>query len=167
MTDKNRLTVKIFGNDYKLVSDDPKSYMKNVAYYVDERMNEIANNNKKFSSSMVAVLTALNIADDHFRLKEAFDALRSKVSNSADAAVEYQGAQSIDVETEKKTQEFEAISKEFKRVLDHAAHYQSEVEDLKDKLRLLSYELQSKAHALDDSNNRIAELESELKAIRD
>ncbi len=165
MTDKNKLTVKIYGNDYKLVSDDPKDYMKNVARYVDQRMNEIAQNNKKFSSSMVAVLTALNIADDHFRLKEAFDALRSEAS-AATAPYAFQQAHSIDVETEKKAQDYEAIGKEFKRVLDSATHYQRELEDVKDKLRLLSYELERKARALDDSNDRIAELEGELKEIR-
>ncbi len=167
MNDKNRLTVKIYGNDYKLVSDDPKPYMKNVARYVDQRMSEIAQNNKKFSASMVAVLAALNIADDHFRLKEAFDALRGEVDGLTDSPLDEQSAQPIAVEADNKALQYEAMSKEFKRVLDHAKHYREELEDLKDKLRLLSYELERKDRALGDANDKIAQLEGDLKASTD
>ncbi len=54
MSEKNKLTVKIHGFEYKLISDDPKNYMKSVANYVDTRMNDIAAANKKLSTSMSA-----------------------------------------------------------------------------------------------------------------
>ncbi len=165
MSEKNKLTVKIHGFEYKLISDDPKNYMKSVANYVDTRMNDIAAANKKLSTSMIAVLTALNIADDHFRLKEECEAIKELLADQSGQPIKKQEKiQNIEVETDKRSDDYEAISKEFKRVLEHASKYQTEIESLKDKLRILSFELENKEDALAQSQRTIDDLQIQLDA---
>ena len=42
MTDKNRVIVKILGQEYTIVGDEPREFMQRVSNYVDDKMNEIA-----------------------------------------------------------------------------------------------------------------------------
>ncbi len=162
MSQKNKITVNIHGNDYKLISDDPKNYMQSVADYVDTRMNDIAAANKKLSTSMIAVLTALNIADDHFRLIEECDALKAFLAEEEAQQGVVQKQQNFAVEVERNGEDLQAMSDEFKRILDHASKYQAELDSLKDKLRILSFELENKEEALAQSKKIIADLEDKL-----
>ncbi len=166
MSEKNKLTVKIHGFDYKLISDDPQNYMKSVASYVDTRMNDIAAANNKLSTSMVAVLTALNIADDHFRLKEEFEATQAMMTDQSKRSIKKQSEQTIKVEDDKRNEDYELISKEFKRLLDHTSKYQNELEALKDKLRILSFELENREDALAQSRRTIDDLQMQLASLK-
>ncbi len=150
-----------------MISDDPKNYMLRVAEYVDMRMNDIAATNKKLSTSMIAVLTALNIADDHFRLKEECDAIKELLVEDDARQGKVQKEQNFAVEIERNGDDFQAMSKEFKRILDHASQYQAELDALKNKLRILSFELENREEALAKSNRVIADLEVKLAAFTD
>lgn len=79
MTVKNKVEVRIAGKDYTLLGTESDEYMQKVALYVDKKMNEIMRANNKLSTSMVAVLTALNTSDDLFKLKESETALRNEL----------------------------------------------------------------------------------------
>lgn len=60
----NKLQVKICGQEYTLVSDDSREYMLEMADYVDRKMTAVKNQNNRLSTSMAAILVALNVADD-------------------------------------------------------------------------------------------------------
>ncbi|GBF12437.1 cell division protein ZapA [Tepidibacillus infernus] len=72
---KNRLPVMIYGQQYKIVGKASSNYMRMVAGYVDERMKQIADSNPRLDTTKIAVLTAVNIADEYFRLKQEYDEL--------------------------------------------------------------------------------------------
>jgi cell division protein ZapA len=61
---RTKTTVRINGHDYVLAGDEPEEYMHEVAIYVDKKMSEIHRTYDKLSTSMVAVLAAVNIADE-------------------------------------------------------------------------------------------------------
>ena len=63
----NTVTVKINGVEYNLRGKEDEKYLFDVAEYVDSKIREISSNNKKLSISSVAVLTAVNIADELFK----------------------------------------------------------------------------------------------------
>ena len=65
MDSKNVVSVKIFGQEYSIASDKPREYIMKVADYVDSKMNEIGGGTYQ-STSSVAVLTAINLADELF-----------------------------------------------------------------------------------------------------
>jgi cell division protein ZapA len=47
--------------------------MRQVASHVDEKMRQIADKNPKLDTTRLAVLSAVNIADDYLRLKQQYD----------------------------------------------------------------------------------------------
>lgn len=67
--DKVRITVDIFGTQYKLVGGTSADYMKMVASHVDDHMHRIGDANGRLDTPKIAVLAAVNIADEYFRLK--------------------------------------------------------------------------------------------------
>ena len=73
---KSKVTVEIFGETYPLKGDaEPENIMK-VATYLDERMRETAFSNPRMPIMMVAILAALNIADEYLRLQNDYQQLR-------------------------------------------------------------------------------------------
>lgn len=70
VAEKNKVEVRIAGKDYTLVGAESDEYIQKIALYVDKKMNGIMKINHKLSTSMAAVLTALNVADDYFKSLE-------------------------------------------------------------------------------------------------
>ncbi len=70
MTEPESVTVKIFGNEYVLKGDANPEYVQKVAEFVHDRMNEVARNSAMASTSKVAILAAINIADELIRSQE-------------------------------------------------------------------------------------------------
>lgn len=71
MTGKNKVYVRIAGKDYTLVGVESDEYIQKVAMYIDKKMQEIMKVNSKLSTSMAAVLTAINVADDYVKAHES------------------------------------------------------------------------------------------------
>lgn len=78
MEQKNKVLIKINGQEYPIVGAEPKEYLLKVGSFVDEKMEEIARSNKKLSTSMIAVLTCINITDLYFKLKDEYDRLKNE-----------------------------------------------------------------------------------------
>jgi cell division protein ZapA len=74
--------VEIFGQDYAVRGGDDPGYVEKLAAFVDERMKETSRTSGAVDSLRIAVLAALNIADECFHLRdEAGDAeARSQVA---------------------------------------------------------------------------------------
>lgn len=71
MTGKNKVYVRIAGKDYTLIGVESDEYIQKIAMYIDKKMNEIMKVNSKLSTSMAAVLTAVNVADDYVKAHES------------------------------------------------------------------------------------------------
>ena len=61
------VTVTIFGKEYTLKGGADADYVQEVAAFVDKRMSEGARNAAVVSTERVAILAAVNIADELFR----------------------------------------------------------------------------------------------------
>ncbi|MBA4543742.1 MULTISPECIES: cell division protein ZapA [Thermoactinomyces] len=70
---KNKLTVEIYGQQYHLTGKASPGHMRQVAGHVDEKMRQIADNNPRLDATKLAVLSAVNIADDYLKLKQEYD----------------------------------------------------------------------------------------------
>ena len=82
---ENRVTVNICGEDYTLVAEEAPSYMQKVGGYVDAKLTEMMNT-AKVGRTDAAVLTAVNIADELFKEREAAEGLRAQVKQYIDEA---------------------------------------------------------------------------------
>lgn len=65
------ITVKIYGESYPLRTVEPAARLEELARHVDARMREVAASGKVVVTSKIAVLAALHIADELFRLRDA------------------------------------------------------------------------------------------------
>jgi cell division protein ZapA len=63
------LQVNIFNQPYHLRTDGDSDYVRRLAQFVDERMQTISSHTSVVDYAKVAVLAALNIADELHRLK--------------------------------------------------------------------------------------------------
>jgi len=63
------IEVEIYGQRYGLRGSEDRAYVESLASHVDRRMREIADTTTVVDSLKVAVLAAVNIADEYFRLK--------------------------------------------------------------------------------------------------
>ena len=61
--------IQIYGKTYSLKSSSSEVYAEEVAAYVDSRMKELANARSKTSTLDLAILAALNIAQELMELK--------------------------------------------------------------------------------------------------
>ena len=65
--DANVVQVEIFGQIYNLRAEGDASDVQSLAAYVDGKMREVATQTKTVDSLRVAILAALNIADERRR----------------------------------------------------------------------------------------------------
>ncbi len=83
--DKDTITVTIFGVEYAITSDRDPEEVRRIAKYVDDKMWEISENNSLITTEKVAILTALNIAEDYIRTldhtKKETDRIQRKTSS--------------------------------------------------------------------------------------
>ena len=67
MFEPESVTVTIFGKSYTLKGEADADYVQEVAAFVNERMSEVADASAVTSTAKVAILAAINIADELFR----------------------------------------------------------------------------------------------------
>ena len=70
MPELTRVETRIYDNDYIITGDATEDYISRVASYVDSRMRELSRTFPDASSIKLAILTAVNISDELFQLKE-------------------------------------------------------------------------------------------------
>ena len=76
---KKALDVEILGQTFTISSDAEEGYMLKVAGYVDGKMQELMQASKPVAKTNVAMLAALNIADEFHRLKESHEAILNRL----------------------------------------------------------------------------------------
>lgn len=67
---KQPTKIRIFHNEITLMTDADPEYTQRLATYVEEKMQEVYEKAKPISATKVAIVAALNIADELFRLQE-------------------------------------------------------------------------------------------------
>jgi cell division protein ZapA len=83
MSDAPVVHVHIFGTEYKIAADTDQDHTRNVAQYVDQKMREIASTLSLRSVAKIAVLTAVNLADELMKEEETGRVLDQAVTKGA------------------------------------------------------------------------------------
>jgi len=87
MSEISVTTVHIFGHEYKIKGYADKNYIESIAKYVDEKMKEVAESTALTSQERVAVLAALNIADELFQESKKNNETFSSVEDRANELI--------------------------------------------------------------------------------
>jgi len=84
ISDKSKVVkVTIFGEEYSIQGNAESEYMLRVADCVDKKMREIALRSKNRSPQKIAVLAALNLADELLDLRDKAESDQSITENKA------------------------------------------------------------------------------------
>lgn len=78
--DNKSIRVEIYDESYNLRGSDP-AYIQRLAELVDAKMRAVAQHTSTVDSLRVAVLAALNIADDYYQLKRKYEGIESEFSS--------------------------------------------------------------------------------------
>ena len=80
--------VEIFGQSFRVAAGEATpAYIQKLASYVDERLRAIADTTKTMPLNRMAILAALNIADDLFKLQDHYDDSCHLFNTKADSLI--------------------------------------------------------------------------------
>ena len=80
---QNRVTVNIAGQSYTLLAVEDQAYVEKVAAHVDAKINETMKGSRT-SLLDAAILTSMNLADDHFKDLDTAENLRRQLKDCLD-----------------------------------------------------------------------------------
>lgn len=80
---KRSVKVDIFGHDYVLKSDSDDNHIQRVADLVDEKMKEVSATTNSKTVLNIAILAALNIADEYLKVKDEREQAKAKARELA------------------------------------------------------------------------------------
>lgn len=66
---KRGITVDIFGSEYTIKGKESPDYIKEIAGYVNMKMEDLSKKSALVSPQKIAILSAVNITDEYFKLK--------------------------------------------------------------------------------------------------
>ena len=156
----NKVTVKIYGQEYTISGEGSREHIMKVADYVDSKMLEIGKAAPGTSPQTIAMLTAVNISDEFFTLKEETEEL-----TKTNAQLKH--------DTEHYVQLWDEAKRNFMQGKEEAATANRQKEELMETLRQTQAELESareevresKAKAEQSANAELEDLQKKCKEM--
>lgn len=88
MAERNIVSVQILGKAYSVRGDADQEYTRALARYVEDQMRKVAAQSNAVDTQKIAVLAALNIANDLFQLKRREKEKEAEWDKRADALLQ-------------------------------------------------------------------------------
>ena len=85
--EQQKITVRVAGKNYTLVSADPPEFVKRVAAFVDRRLSE-TETVTRLPSGQAAVLTCFNLAEELLKAQDENTLLRRQMDQLARASTQ-------------------------------------------------------------------------------
>lgn len=79
MNKKNKVIVRVGGREYAVRGHESEDYIHKVAIYVDKKMDEILKTHPPLSTTMLSILTSLNLSNEILKQKEEIEELRQQI----------------------------------------------------------------------------------------
>lgn len=81
----NKIKAVIYGQDYQIKGKASVDHLRLVALLVDHKMKEIGDANPRLDLNRVAVLAAVNVADEYLKLRQEYEELIRILEQSSQA----------------------------------------------------------------------------------
>ncbi len=78
---ENTVSVKIYGTDYKILTEDSEEYILELAYELDADMKKICQRSPRFTATSAAVLCALDYLDKKNKEVDTSDRMRLQIND--------------------------------------------------------------------------------------
>ena len=82
--DAEGIRVVIYDQEYFVRGDMDEEYIQKLAKYLDAKMRAIAGRTRTVDSLRVAVLAALNVADEYHRMKAKYEETTKRVDEKVE-----------------------------------------------------------------------------------
>lgn len=155
----NIITVKINGMEYNLRGEENNEYLQMVGKYVDNKINSLMNKNSKISRADATILAAINIGDEVFKNREAYERCNENykmISNEQKKLIS---------ELEGMKRDFEALEKENstlketiaiksidEKAIEESKEATKQIQELSDEVTYLKEELALMEQTIDELN---------------
>ncbi len=149
MGESSKVTVKIYGQEYTIAGNSSGEQIVIVANHVDTMMHELASGLSTLPASSLAVLTAVNIANDYFDEKERIAELESAISDLKKDANHY-------------IQMWEDAKASFKQYKEDAQNSIEQLQELQRIYNMKNVEFNKANDALEDMKRRYEASRKEL-----
>jgi cell division protein ZapA len=148
----NKVTVKIYGQEYTISGDKPRDYIMKVADHVDEVMKEIAEAIGGGAVSSIAVLAAINITGQYFSLKSSQSEMDQEKEQLQKDIAHYM-------------QLWDEAKKNFLQYKEDAQGSLDQRDKLQERVNEKAIENDSLMRSLDEKDKRVAELEGKINTL--
>ena len=177
MSEKNTVTVKIYGQEYTISADMPREYIMKLADFADGRMHEIGDGTQ-ISTSGVAVLALVNLADEYFKDQQSHADMAEENKKLKQDAVRYEALwEDVKHSFAQYKEEMSAAvterddlragsdekDKQFAEVYNKLGEAEKYNEVLRGRISELTEKLQQASAAPEEAQKRIAELEAKCR----
>ena len=86
----NQVQIYIFGQDYSVKAPADPEYIQQIAEYVDGKMRDVQSGfTSTQSSTRIAILAAMNIADELFNARQSGDIDSSSVEQKISSLIDF------------------------------------------------------------------------------
>lgn len=86
---KKRFDIHVLGHQVSVLSDAGNDHVANVVRYINNKADEIEKASKNVPAEKVAILVALNIADELFRLRGEKDNIFKLLESRSTELIEF------------------------------------------------------------------------------
>jgi cell division protein ZapA len=104
---KNKVYVRINGSEYTIIGEEAEDYLFLISRFLDKKIKETLAGNPKHSNTSAAVLAALTITDDLFKLRKENAELKNVIKEPEDKLI------SISNDLEEINSSYEKVCKEY------------------------------------------------------
>lgn len=149
MTDKRRVDVMIDGRNFTIVGSDNEDYIRDLAYYVDKKIRNLASKNDKLSQTMAATLAALHIADEMHIVKNELEELKLKTKDPLEKYSD------LDMELKEANDKVKELKEESKKQIELITLIKSEKDNLLKQIEDMGKEYKSKEEEILDYKEQL------------
>jgi len=152
MIERNKVAVRIYGQEFIIAGDSPRDQIIKIADYVDRKMHEINQAMPSGPVSSIAVLTAVNAAEDYFKAMQTVHELQLK-------------NQQLEKDTQHYVQLWDEAKSNFRQYKDDAQSSKEKSEELQRLLREKNTEYEDLRKSFEELEERAQTLQKKNESL--
>ena len=86
---KKRFDIRVLGQEFSVLSDSGDEHVAEIVQYVNDKAEEIGNTSGNVTTLSVAMLVALNIADEFLKFKKEKEDIHSQLENRTERLINF------------------------------------------------------------------------------
>ena len=150
---ESKVKVRIYGQDYTVAGDRDEDTIREIAAYVDGKMKEIGRNFSQTAQGSLAVLAAVNVADEYFSAKRQIEELKA-------------AKEQLEKEAQHYLKMWDEAKKSFTQYKESAAKTTQEKKEAEERFRQLQEKCSEFENSFFDLQMENIRLKSELDKYR-